>query len=437
DAAGDLVTTSEIRNGQTKTMSLAYDGDGKLLYESVNGTTSDYLIRSTVLGAVLTKLTATGGKDITYVPANGLVAPMQNENPGFTPFMSWVQRDALGVQERQSNTADNVKAYDPFGGLIPNTQPPLGGGPPPYVPFYGATYGGLSWNSFANANNLAAGCNVGGFPMDCSRAMIGAMGLDFAMNLGFHLDNVTAEASYTVSRTFTTKQWINDPVQERPTLKRRRHSSDPGPEWDERGLGHWLIRTWASIFTLNHEVLEPQKPSRQTYSPKDLKGTVTALASGKCATFLERLYRTVAGMNPQRAPQSKDFNILDVFNSVTSRPGAVVITPDLRSPSGRPIGGTISGTLGDSVDPATITINAITYYGTLPKAGRDFAEYSYAIRAIHESFHFAAKGGGYGDYELARAVSAITGAPVPEGDVFVKSDFWNDELERRCPEIRR
>ncbi|MCM3872157.1 MAG: hypothetical protein ND895_15850, partial [Pyrinomonadaceae bacterium] len=196
DAAGDLVTTSEIRNGQTKTMSLAYDGDGKLLYESVNGTTSDYLIRSTVLGTVLTKLTATGGKDITYVPANGLVAPMQNENPGFTPFMSWVQRDALGVQERQSNAADNVKAYDPFGGLIPNTQPPLGGGPPPYVPFYGATYGGVTLSAFITANNLSSGCYsaTSGAPDTCSNAMLQRMSWEFVSNLpGFSGNQVKAE----------------------------------------------------------------------------------------------------------------------------------------------------------------------------------------------------------------------------------------------------
>src|SRR5207249_7904684 len=70
---------------------------------------------------------------------SGLVAPMQNDNSG-NPFMSWVHRDALGVQE-------NSQAYDPFGNLIYNVQPP-NSGPPPYHPFYGATYGGASWNSF-------------------------------------------------------------------------------------------------------------------------------------------------------------------------------------------------------------------------------------------------------------------------------------------------
>src|SRR5207249_4178011 len=29
---------------------------------------------------------------------------------------------------------------------------------PPYVPFYGATWGGASWSSFINANNFTGGC---------------------------------------------------------------------------------------------------------------------------------------------------------------------------------------------------------------------------------------------------------------------------------------
>lgn len=105
-------------------------------------------------------------------------------------------------------------------------------------------------------------------------------------------------------------------------------------------------------------------------------------------------------MNPGREFQSKDFNILDVFNSVTSRPGSVRFTPDLRSPSGGRIGGTVSGTLGDPVNPATIELDAYTYYGVLPESGRRFAEHSYAIKAIHETFHLAAKGGGPGFIRL-------------------------------------
>lgn len=196
DAAGELIFVSEVRNGQTKTTALDYDGDGELISEIFNGSTSDYLVRSSVLGTVLTKLSATGAKDTTYVPANGLVAPMQKIDPFSNPqsYMIWVFRDPLGIQE---NNSGSLYAYDPFGNVISNVQPPLSG-PPPNMAFYGSTYGGVSWNSFSLANNLAAGCNYQGRPTDCNSAMIATMGLAFAANLpGAHLDMALGEQQYS------------------------------------------------------------------------------------------------------------------------------------------------------------------------------------------------------------------------------------------------
>ena len=254
DAAGKLVFVSEVRNGQTTTVAMGYDGDGELIGEIFNGSTSDYLIRSSVLGTVLTKLTTTGGKDTTYVPAHGLVAPMQKYDPYSSPqsYMIWVYRDPLGIQESSNGY---LSAYDPFGNLVSNVQPPVSG-PPPYMPVYGATYGGLSWNSFANANNLAAGCNVGGFPMDCSRAMIGAMGLEFAMNLpGLHLDNINAEANHVGNFALKTRTWVKDPA---------------GPDFDDRGYGRWTTINWGSNYTLDSPEPEPQNPPT-TRDPLEVK----------------------------------------------------------------------------------------------------------------------------------------------------------------------
>jgi YD repeat-containing protein len=161
DAAGNEVGVSEVRNSQTTTNILGYDGDGQLIYESVSNGPSDYLIRSAVLGSVLTKLDATGNKNTTYVPTNGLVMVLQQKDYQGHPTVSFVQRDALGLQE-------NGQAYDPFGNLIQNVQPPFTG-PPPYVPFYGATWGGASWSNFVNANNFATGCELDGRPTDCNK----------------------------------------------------------------------------------------------------------------------------------------------------------------------------------------------------------------------------------------------------------------------------
>jgi len=127
DAAGEKIGVAETISGATATDTMAYDGDGQLLYESVfknSATTSDYLIRSSVLGgAVLTKLDAAGNKDTTYVPANGLVAPLQQKDYSGNPTMAWMHRDALRVQE-------DSKAYDPLGNLIYNVQPPTSGPAP-------------------------------------------------------------------------------------------------------------------------------------------------------------------------------------------------------------------------------------------------------------------------------------------------------------------
>ena len=215
DAAGELIFLSEVRNGQTKTTALGYNGDGELIGEIFNGSTSDYMVRSSVLGTVLTKLTTTGGKDITYVPANGLVAPMQKNDVYANPpsYMMWVYRDPLGIQEGGS-------AYDPFGNVIPNVQPPVSG-PPPYMAFYGSTYGGISFNSFSLANNLAAGCNYQGTPTDCNSAMISTMGLAFAANLpGAYLDMALGEQQYSryVAATFAAADQRNK-QKNPPTLK--------------------------------------------------------------------------------------------------------------------------------------------------------------------------------------------------------------------------
>ncbi len=167
DAAGRLTFTSEVRNGQTKTLATGYGGNGKVNHEIINNATGDYLIHSSVLGTVLTKLKVNGAKDITYVPTNGLLAPMQlQDQPYSNPpsYMLWMSRDALGIQENKNGF---LYAIDPFGTLVANTQPPSGG-PPPYIPMYGATYGGVTWNSFINANNFAGGCLLDGRPADCN-----------------------------------------------------------------------------------------------------------------------------------------------------------------------------------------------------------------------------------------------------------------------------
>lgn len=183
---------SECPDGTEKVA--IYHAHGQLIYESVtNGTTtSDYLIRSTVLGSVLTKLEANGSKNTTYMPTNGLVTAVQQRDSQGHPTVRLVQRDASGLQE-------DGQAYDPFGNIVSNTQPPVTG-PPPYVPFYGATWGGASWSSFVNANNFSTGCYSAdnNSPAPCNSAAQ-RFNQDFWSNLpGYHGDLGDAEHNYDV-----------------------------------------------------------------------------------------------------------------------------------------------------------------------------------------------------------------------------------------------
>jgi hypothetical protein len=110
---------------------------------------------------VLTKLDANGSKNTTYVPTNGLVMAVQQKDSQGHPTVRLVQRDASGLQE-------DGQAYDPFGNLISNVQPPVGG-PPGYTPTYGPPYGFATSSSFINANNFGTGCQIDGVAQICSK----------------------------------------------------------------------------------------------------------------------------------------------------------------------------------------------------------------------------------------------------------------------------
>jgi hypothetical protein len=166
----------------------------------------------------------------------------------------------------------------------------------------------------------------------------------------------------------------------------------------------------------------------------DITTNVANRLTGGCGEFVKSLYKTVAGKYPKYEPQSKDFNLLDVFNAINSRDGAIVLKENLIVGGDR-AGGTVSGILGNPEYPATIYLKAIT--GNTPVGISWAQQYGYAIGAIHETFHLAHKNGGYSDEEMARAVSKLTGRPgLPKDGATVPewSRYWNDALEDKCRE---
>lgn len=167
DAVGRMVTTIETGTFSTVTYSSAYDGDGRLVYESSNASpgssVASYIVRSSVLGGeVLTRLDQSGNKKITHVPAEGLLFATQRVSGTPGPFVLATFRNPLGITE------SNKVLYDPLGNFIPfqahgDPRPPAGS-------FNSASMSGLS-SSQANPNSYAVGCIKDGIPTTCNRVM--------------------------------------------------------------------------------------------------------------------------------------------------------------------------------------------------------------------------------------------------------------------------
>jgi YD repeat-containing protein len=199
DAAGSQIGISEVNAGATTTNTLNYDGNGKLLYESVTTTTpqstkTNYLIHSTVLGTMLTKLDALGNKDITYVPTNGLTFSTQTKDFNGNPIVGGALRDVTGLQE-------DGKAVDPFGARVMNVQPPDSTEEQANMHVFGPPYSSFGWSTFTDANNFSSGCYSAqdNNRESCNNAMRRTMGDEF-INYFFHRSQLTSAENDYIGR---------------------------------------------------------------------------------------------------------------------------------------------------------------------------------------------------------------------------------------------
>jgi hypothetical protein len=192
---------------------------------------------------------------------------MQQKDYNGNPTMSWVHRDSLGLQE-------DGKAYDPFGSLIYNVQPPTGG-PPPNMPFYGATYAGVSWSSFTNANNFSTGCMMDGVRADCNRVRNAIANGE--VELGKTVISTTGTAADFFNAGFgglllpsvtSNTRWRSDPTKSPtvpPTLTPNRGGEplpdDPSSGDNEGGTGHWETSFEVDFFLGAVFGGDPQKTS--------------------------------------------------------------------------------------------------------------------------------------------------------------------------------
>ena len=196
-----------------------------------------------------------------------------------------MSRDPLGIQQDNNGF---LYAIDPLGSLVANTQPPSGG-PPPYIPVYGATYGGVTWNLFINANNFSGGCYSAensnpALCNDMARELArDRLNGDFWSNLpGFHEDLLAGENAHLTNVHIASRHI--DPLDEMVAVLR-------GTEWVRRTTPQ-----------------APQDPTPQPQQPQRLPfnsceefvrwlGNLTtgALLNGHIKKYSERLTARVFG----------------------------------------------------------------------------------------------------------------------------------------------
>ena len=115
DAAGRMVSSVETGALSTTTYTAAYDGDDQMVFEASTtspGTSeSSYIVRSSMLGEVLTRVDQSGNKTLTYVPAEGLLFATQRASGGPGLYVLPTYRNPLGISETSK------AVHDPLGKL--------------------------------------------------------------------------------------------------------------------------------------------------------------------------------------------------------------------------------------------------------------------------------------------------------------------------------
>lgn len=405
---GDLTQTQLFDGNGTRTM---LDSQRAIHHDSGPDTTEtvkQYFVTSSVLNQVVTELDESGNKTRTFVYQGDQILAWQQKN-GTTETMAWEHRDISNASVKTPGAAEGEGAaeLDPLGmnaGVInpfplPSTRPPL--------------VEDHTYPVFSRAENLE--CSMYGVSAPC----VDATGFDIARNHG-------GGSSSSNMATQVGFHWFG------PDMIPGRVPIDFA--WDFLG---WIISqgkdvTEENIYDLDREY---EQELKQHFIPLgDIAKNVAARLTGDCGTFVNDLYKKVAGKFPKNESHSKDLNLLEVFNIINSRDGAIVLVDNLMA-NGEPAGGTVRGAIGHPTYPPTIYI-AVSK-GNTPVSISSAQQYRYPIDVIHETFHLAATNGGYTDEQMARAVYDLTGKPgLPKDGAPVHdwSRYWGDVLEDKCRE---
>jgi hypothetical protein len=366
----------ETNQFNSLTYSAAYDGDGELVYESSvtnPGTTqTSYIVGSTVLGDVLTRLDQAGNKKITHVPAEGLLfATQRTDGPG--AFVLFTQRNPLGISE-------TTKAvYDPLGNYIPFQA--SGDPRPPAGSFSSASMGGLS-SSQANPFSYAVGCMFDGVPTTCNKVV-------HAINNGqaktLQIDG-RQNSNVLLANTgiFLVEYPTDNTKPTRPFWRPYKPNPKPGNP-DPYNVGR-DEHTWG-LALVSFE--DPQDPTQKPLDPSQM----LQLLTGECVHFLNTI---LAELGKEHRPYSNNFP--SIFRKAGNRISTRQMTPNELK---KGWGGTYS-TVGD---PA--------FYIFIDEGQYNWGAYQGGYILIHELFHAAGSSLQYDHTQMANAAyNAAKSNPV-------------------------
>ncbi|HEV7746048.1 MAG TPA: hypothetical protein VGO56_13695 [Pyrinomonadaceae bacterium] len=324
DAAGRMVQVQETATSPSSvaTYTTGFDGDGQPVREaSTTGTftTTAYMIRSSVLDDVVTRLDSAGNKTKTVVNVDGMLKAVQFSIGGSNSVL-WTHIDPLGLSE----AADTKPVYDALGNYVPWQHVPSGPPPNAYPPF-SPNFGGLG-SGFGTTQSVS--CTDQGMPINCNTAMrlisngsatIGSIisnqqpaNFFASMGMAFVMDVNTTRTKTSSSRPGRAPT----PPRLWPPGTRTREP-DPGPGGDgEGGSG----ATYNDVTTVSFRLVSVGGAPQNTLPlPSNLRDRVSDVLSNPktdCADFIKKLLGAAA-----KYGKAFSDNALDLFDRVQREAG--------------------------------------------------------------------------------------------------------------------
>jgi YD repeat-containing protein len=399
------------------------DGDGRRLksvQRSFDPNTNQwtiekvtYYIYSSVLGSVISEVSAAGAKERSFVSAGDQVLAIQSVVGG-TQYVSWEHYDASNASYRPTNPQGGVglaKEMDPIGAnagtMKPITWPePTSSGK--LEPYYG----------IPELNSAYDGCEVNGVPMDCNDAA--------------HLEKIGAGKATVVNPIDPSRGGRLRPEWARKDTSYATTDLETNTVTIYSGSGGefvWVEELGAGLETFVQKRQRQKKPAVWFVPLGDLrKGLGDLLKKKDCADYVQKLLNEAKRLFGGNYDSIN--NIWEGFDKISSAGGY-----QLDGVASN--GGTVTGDLfANGALSGTVHITPYRTIDRVPRAQEiSWAQARYAYTALHETFHLARQGG-YTDEQMTRAAYSLAGKDPPNYDrdgVLSWSGSFDDFLAQHCP----